>query len=703
MSNLSETLRKSILILFQTMLILVPFVWTTSTSELFEFPKMLLVYFFTIIITSFWLVRMVLEKRFIWSKTFLDIPLLLFLLSQILATLFSMDRHTSLYGYYSRFHGGLLSTISYLLLYYAAAANLKLLDAKKILTALVISGVIASLYAFPEHFGHSPSCVRVAGQFTANCWVQDVQTRVFGTFGQPNWLAAFLITIMFIPLAQATRKSSILKTSLWLLVTGLFFAVLLFTKSRSGLAGLALGMLIFWPLTFFTLRHNFKRVLILFLSFILISSACFLVFGKGAVSQLDTQIAKIFTPRSTIVTPQSVSPDKPLPSGTQLEVGGTESGAIRRIVWSGAINLWKMHPLVGSGVETFAYGYYNARPVEHNLVSEWDFLYNKAHNEFLNFLSTTGLIGLLTYLSVIFTYTLWSLIQIFKKHDADSAQIAPTAGPPGNRLGSRGRKFEPVESLLIIALLSGFWALMVSNFFGFSTVPVGLLFFLYPAIAFLLARANHDSPLPHNPIKTSQYVLLAILLMTSSFFLLKLVNYYRADLAYAKGKAYNEAGDLTQALPLLQKAFSLWDNEPTYSDELALANAKAALSLASSNKLEDARLYAQQGVALSNLTLKHNQVHLNFWKTRARIFLALATLDGQYIAPGEQALIQAGILAPTDAKIFYNLGSLNHQLNNFEEAKKYYQKTLELKPDYAAAQSGLDDIIAFEATQSANP
>ena len=86
-----------------------------------------------------------------------------------------------------------------------------------------------------------------------------------------------------------------------------------------------------------------------------------------------------------------------------LEVGGTESGEIRKIVWRGAVEIYKNYPLLGSGPETFAYSYYNFRPQEHNLVSEWDFLYNKAHNEYLNYLATVGIIGTTAYLILILT------------------------------------------------------------------------------------------------------------------------------------------------------------------------------------------------------------------------------------------------------------------------------------------------------------
>lgn len=147
-----------------------------------------------------------------------------------------------------------------------------------------------------------------------------------------------------------------------------------------------------------------------------------------------------------------MKPAPPAGGGTQLETGGSESGDIRKIVWKGALGVWRRYPLFGSGVETFAYSYYNFRPAEHNLVSEWDFLYNKAHNEYLNFLATTGIFGLGTYLLLQVWISIWLL-----KHNQ-------------------------------VAFLSGLIALSVSNFFGFSTVPVALLFWLYPAFAFVLTH-----------------------------------------------------------------------------------------------------------------------------------------------------------------------------------------------------------------------
>lgn len=123
--------------------------------------------------------------------------------------------------------------------------------------------------------------------------------------------------------------------------------------------------------------------------------------------------------------------------------GITDSEAIRMPVWKGAIKIWQRYLIFGSGVETFAYSYYLDRPAEHNLLSEWDFLYNKAHNEYLNILATTGSLGFLSYLSLL-GGTIW----LIKKNPS---------------------------------LLGAYVSILVTNFFGFSVVIIGLYFFLIPA------------------------------------------------------------------------------------------------------------------------------------------------------------------------------------------------------------------------------
>jgi len=188
-------MQKLISLLFSLLFFLTPLVFFPKSSELFEFNKMVLVYIFTTIITAVWLTRSILAKKFIFRRTLLDLPLMLFLLSQILATVFSIDRYTSIFGYPSRLNGGLLSTIAYCLLYWAYVSNIEKSKVFLHIKALLFSGVIVSIWAIFEHFGHSFSCLLVTGQFDVDCWVQNVQARVFASTGQPNWLAAWIVAL----------------------------------------------------------------------------------------------------------------------------------------------------------------------------------------------------------------------------------------------------------------------------------------------------------------------------------------------------------------------------------------------------------------------------------------------------------------------------------------------------------------------------
>ena len=247
---------------FYLLFFLTPLIISPINYELFEFNKMIVVYLLTIIIVVAWLVKMIVAKKVIFRRSFWDLPLLLFLISQVLATIFSLDRHTSLWGYYTRAHGGLMSTISYLLLYWALISNFQcsnepIHDTKLIncLKAILISGFLVAGYGILEHFG-----------IDKTYWVQDVQNRVFSTFGQPNWLAAYLTTIIFLPLAFSfTSKKSSKSKNFNFLVAGsyllftVFYLALLFTKSRSGLLAFGISYSFFWIITFLNSRSRQSR------------------------------------------------------------------------------------------------------------------------------------------------------------------------------------------------------------------------------------------------------------------------------------------------------------------------------------------------------------------------------------------------------------------------------------------------------------
>ena len=644
--------------LFYLLFFFVPLILWPFTSELFEFNKMVLVYILTILITGIWAIRMVLEKKVIFRRTLLDIPLLLFLAAQLISTIFSIDPRTSLLGYYSRFHGGLFSSLSYCLLYWTYVSNM---DQKKTLLAirfLLLSAVFVCLYGILEHFG-----------IDKNLWVQDVQNRVFSTLGQPNWLAAYLVALMPIGWALTSEyksgRAGVFKLILLYSFILILFITLLFTKSRSGILAFVIADVIFWGLILWKHKKEYLRQFVIYhLSFVII----FLVIGSPfQVSGIRSQVS---------------------PSGPALEVGGgTESGEIRKIVWKGAIDVWKHNVLLGTGPETFAYSYYTYRPVEHNLVSEWDFIYNKAHNEYLNYLATTGTLGAFSYLLVI----LFSLIQISKSKFLISKKIPnPKLENSKNYLDQLGQ----LEIRLInIALLAGYVSILVTNFFGFSVVPVALQFFLFPAMAISLKQESEKvEKYKSKKISPTQKIALLLLYSFTLILFYSVARYWYADVLYNKAKQNFSANNYPEALSFFQKAVILSPHEAVFRSELSQTSSSLALAFFDLDKKEETQKFTDFAIAQSDKAVSLSPANINILRARANLFYKLSTINPKYLNSAIDTLIVASVKAPTDAKIFYNLSIMYLRAGQVNTALEILEKTILLKPNYKEAKEQLNKL-----------
>jgi len=647
-------------ILFYILFSVTPLILWPKTSELFEFNKMIFVYLLTTLIVAVWAIRCLIAKKFIFRRTLLDIPLLIFLGSQILSTIFSIDLRTSLLGYYSRFNGGLLSSISYSILYWAFVSNMNKEKAVKSIHLLFYSATVVSIIAFLEHFNINLTCA-LMGQGLNSCWIQDVQNRVFSTLGQPNWLATWIVALIPLTLYQILYSKNVKRILLYLLSL-LLFTTLLFTKSRSGLLGFVFADFIFWG--FILIKYKKQ-----FLVQTIVLNSLFVV--------LFFLISSPFTVHRSLVTP---------PIGPALETGGTESGTIRKIVWKGALQIWLHNPITGSGVETFAFSYYKFRPVEHNLVSEWDFLYNKAHNEYLNFLATSGSVGLLSYLIVIGS----SLFIFFKNFQFSVFNFQSNS----NLKISKNENSMKIDNykLLITALGAGYFGLLIANFFGFSTVSTQLEFFLFPAFAITVASSTQYVESKKNTLSNNQKIAVLAILLTTSYILLTILRYWYADTQFAMGKSYNDQGGYVKGQTYLQNAIKYLPSEPIFHSELANSYSGITLSLHELKKDNEALPFIDLAISESVKATTLSPTNVNLLRNQAGVLLKLATIDPKYLGLAKETLISATQKAPTDAKFLYNLALTYMRTEDTDEAVKLLGKVIEMKPNYNEAKNLLNMI-----------
>jgi putative inorganic carbon (HCO3(-)) transporter len=629
--------------LYHSLFLITPLLFFWGNSELFELNKMLFIYVIAILVGGLWLARSIHDKKIYWKNHYFVNLLLIFLAGQFVSTIFSIHWATSISGYYSRINGGFLSSLAYTVLALGIWNNV---PHKKLLTFFISHSfglLLVSLYALPEHFGFSPSCLILHQTFDTSCWKQDVQARVFGTFGQPNWLASYIIGVF--PLVFFLRDQY-KKALPWLgeIILLISTLVVWYTKSKSGIFGLLLVSLLILFLRTYKKNNLLKKIW---------QNKLFLPFST-TTTILVVIISGFLLHQRTMNDLNSLDLSQ-----------GTDSFSIRTIVWEGAIKVWQRYPATGSGPATFAYSFYQDRPALHNLVSEWDFLYNKAHNEFLNYLSETGIIGFSGYMVFLLgtIYLLW-------------------------KNGQKYKSWANSSWMVLVSMLG----LSAVHFFGFSIAATNLLLFTLPVLAL-------NPEIKEKQIKTklnSWWQYLAIILVAIfSFNSLKTVtNFWNADRLYKKSKDQQFESKYLQASESLQEAIKASPKEAIYYDELSDVYSVLAFQYDVVGRKDVSNQLAEAAIENSNYALILNPRHLNFYKTRARVFLVLAQSDKKYYTDAEHTLLSAIELSPNDAKLYYNLGLVQKEMGKLKEAQESLEKTVYLKPNYLKARSELAYLYA---------
>jgi len=331
-----------------------PLVFSNFTAEAYEFPKMTFVYIVGSTIVFLWLLM-----RLLFGGKRVVLPgkeIILYLGVILLSTLFSSHVYTSVWGYYSRFNGGLMSFLVFFGIY---LVGINFFDDKKaeILTDFICLSVFpVSLYGIFQIFEHS---------------------RIYSTLGQPNWLAAYLVFLLPLLIDRILKADENLKKYFWVTTLVIAFINLWFAHSLSGLVGLIVG------LVYIIIKFR-KKVLN---RWGLLAALAFLVISLLNISFFKDRISDALT---LSTDPQSYNVSDP--------------GLIRLGLWKGSVRTAFSSPrnlLLGTGPETFPYQFPFFREDFLNYSSEWDFILNKPHNYYLEILVESGAVVLVVYFFIM--------------------------------------------------------------------------------------------------------------------------------------------------------------------------------------------------------------------------------------------------------------------------------------------------------------
>ena len=319
--------------------------------------------------------------------------LVAFVAAALLSALFSPARDHSLFGDFERM-GGVWAWL-HLALFFLLLRTLRDEEWSWVLNAALIVSIVVSVNAILEH-SKLASAARVS---------DTMLSASSSTIGNSGLLGAYLL--FAVALAAYLASTSVRFRLLYLAASGINFLGLVYAENRSTVIGLALGgvtgSVIFAALHTAPRRRWIAPATALALAFLILGiSAGIRAFPSSALARRTPTVLQ----RLALTNP----------------AGSDES---RTMQWSAAIGGFKDRPLLGYG------------PENHNLV--WSAhldpgvyhmdtdVFDKTHNQYLELLATTGLLGALTFLGIWLAIAV-SLIRAYRDERLSAASLAILSG-----------------------------------------------------------------------------------------------------------------------------------------------------------------------------------------------------------------------------------------------------------------------------------
>ncbi len=429
---------------YLTLIFLTPlwFAYFFPTFYMFEFNKFLVFRFFLGCLLFFTTWRLVISKKDIWARLILGfnnkifnyfiIPgillvglyfLLPFSINPIQSFFGSMERQQGLFSYTLYF---LWAFLMFFNLWLFSNKNNLIDRIKRILTAITISSLLVSIYGILQilniDFIPWPEPPYLTG-------------RTLSTFGQPNFLASFLL--LTIPLgfylAHVSRKFFI--KFLYYLIAAIQLICLFFTSSRGGLIAFFVMLFVFAGYLF--LNSNFNKKIKIFII-------------------LGVLFSFIFS----VVAIEYVIPGR-LRSSFDV---GRGSLAARVYFFQASANAILQKPITGYGLENSANIFIKYYERDWALFGDVSANTDRAHNIVLDIMITSGFVGLVLF-------SLWYYYYF--------------------RLAWK-QSLEKENQFLALTIFLGAFAYFISLLFSFTIVVGEIYFWLFFVILILIDSINNS-------------------------------------------------------------------------------------------------------------------------------------------------------------------------------------------------------------------
>jgi tetratricopeptide (TPR) repeat protein len=641
---------------------ILPFPW-----DLTEKGMTLVLLFFTLVIGSLELIKIIWSGKVLFLKRDIDLVLFLLLISLILTTVFAQDTNLSIYGYDYRLSGGLIGMGSVLLLAFITRSFISSKrDLQNLFNSFLIGSIFTSILSLLSLYGVSifnliPK-IGLAGK------------QGFPTLGTPTVLVIYNCISIFLSYISLGIKSDSQKSSaLWiwilsLLINGL--SLVLFSVDQSAFL-ITVIFLLLWILVLVFIFLRDKRLNTK--SKIKMSIIPLLLLISVSVIQIES-LQNIIIPDDSIKTPINLTLDASWSVVSQSLMQSLKNG------------------IVGLGLDSFGVIFAELKPVEWvniNLVS--------SYNEILTNLSSGGFLWFVIWL-LLGWYVLRDLITDIKNFDN--------------------------KSKILILFDSLVLFIYITSFFTTYTIILRLSFFLIISSGIILRNIYKQQEVDNILLKMwtmgtgkkdTQGVpiisvffsaVIAILLILgiwrlgsitlSSLYLLRAESYISQE----NEKFLEQNPTKPEEKEITENLYRWYQNALRYDKRNPLTNRKASLVavdklgvLLEQYKEETEEEVLQEAVRLRSDAFEYSRTAINLspslyagYNNRALVYLGIINFGyTEYIRDAISVIDDAIEMKPLDYQNYYNKAQLYYLLQNYELALRASSEALGIKGDYIPA------------------
>ena len=656
-----------------------------TTSEFFEYNKFTFILIVTVIGLITWSIKMVIEKRTVFTRTPLDIPILILIAVLIVSAFSSIDQFVSFFGTHGRIWPSVFPYITLGALYYLTVTNLK---SKKqvtiVLWALVLSTLIAALLAISSYFG-------------AFLPFDFAQLRSFNTLGIVNRLA--ILESLVLPISAyfaIFQKDKIAQVAATLTTLIIAFSLILINFLPAYIA-----LIITVAFSAFTLlkvkltktQQGTVAVLAVFIALFLVIRYVPQV-ARGTLSSWITTKDKSLAEEQLIDTPK-------------------EKALGMRSAWDIAAQSLGKRPLLGTGVGTYQFVYTQLKPRYINSTDDWVIRFDKSSSEFTDILATTGIIGTLAYLVflVAIIRLIWTLV--VKSPNLETylpLTLAILAYIVASFLAPSSFALATVFFVLLALLAVAIKASDEDHVYD-VTVELATLknkFAWFPIGATGNALLKTEAGAKGTKSQVLPILFTLVILIASILALNYQISAYRADYFYRQALLAARANDGNRTVDFLQKAIAANPRIDTYHREFSQTALNAAINLSQQKNLNDnqkqllsnlAQVAIDQGKAASGYQILPlrlpgiSAANVANWEALSSVYQALIGAIGGSDVHATNTLAQAVALDPENPILHLRLGQLYQRLGNQDLAQRKFEDSIVVKGDYGPGHYALANIL----------